>query len=91
MVLTGKETLRAQGNKLKVEIWIGKEGISQGTVQTIENSFQTKELIKLKVLDTCPIPKEEVAERLASLTSSQVIQILGNTILFYRPFPEAED
>jgi len=74
-----------------VEIWIGKEGISQGTVQTIENSFQTKELIKLKVLDTCPIPKEEVAERLASLTSSQVIQILGNTILFYRPFPEAED
>lgn len=90
MALSGKEkrALRAQGNRLKAEIWIGKEGISDGTLQSVENSFRTKELIKIKLQETCPLTREETAEILARKSAAEIVQILGNTILLYRPLPE---
>ena len=50
-MLSGKEKrlLRSKGNQLKAEIWIGKEGISDGTIHTMDNAFNTKELLKIKL------------------------------------------
>jgi RNA-binding protein len=89
MNLTGKEkrNLRALGNRLKAEIIIGKDGIYEGTFQSLENSFNTKELVKIKLLETSPIDKEEAARQLASRSHAEIVQILGNTILLYRKFP----
>ena len=38
-MLTGKEkrALRAEGNLLKAEVWIGKEGVTSGSITNIEN------------------------------------------------------
>lgn len=90
MHLTGKEKreLRAQGNQLKTEVWIGKEGISEGTLYTIENSFRTKELVKIKLLENCPLDKKEAATILEHKTGAAVVQILGNTILLFQPAGE---
>ncbi len=90
--LTGKEkrALRAQGNRLKAEVWIGKDGISEGTLHTIENSFHTKELVKIKLQENCPLEKREVASILERKTDSTTVQILGNTILLYKPMEEEQ-
>jgi len=90
MLLTGKEkrALRAQGNQLKAEVWIGKEGISEGTLHTIENSFNTKELVKIKLQENCPLEKKEAAAILERKTGATVVQILGNTILLFQPAKE---
>jgi RNA-binding protein len=90
MSLTGKEkkTLKALGNKLNPEVWIGKGGILEGTLKTIENSFQTKDLLKIKVLDNCSLEVKEVSEIIARKTDSQIVQVIGNTILLYRPIVE---
>ena len=90
--LSGKEKrkLRAAGNRLKPEVWIGKEGISEGVAETIENSFQTKELVKIKLQENCSLDKNEAAQILAQMITAQVVQIIGNTILLYRPLPEQE-
>ena len=89
-MLSGKEkrALRAQGNLLKAELWVGKEGISPGTVQPLKNSFNTKELVKIKLQENCPTDKREVAEALCAETGAELVQILGNTILLYHPLPE---
>jgi RNA-binding protein len=93
MTLTGKQkrAFRAEGTHLKAEVWIGKEGVSDGTIQTIENSFNTKELVKIKLQDTSPLKKEEAAEIIRQRTNSEVVQIIGHTILIYRPFPEEKE
>jgi RNA-binding protein len=93
MRLKGKDkrTLRAEGTQIKPEIWIGKNGITEGIYQTIENSFRTKELVKVKVLDNCEIDKKEVANLLSNRLNAEIIQILGNMILIYRSFSEARD
>ncbi len=75
------------GNRLKAEIIIGKDGIYEGTFQSLENSFNTKELVKIKLLETSPIDKKEAAQQLASRSHAEIVQILGNTILLYRKFP----
>lgn len=92
MTLTTKEKnqLRASGNKLKPEVWIGKRGISEGSLQTIRNSFQTKELLKIKILEACPLAVKEVSEILARKTFSEPVKIVGNTILLYRQLPEED-
>ena len=89
-MLTGKEKrqLRAQGNRLKAELWIGKEGVSEGTILALENSFNTKELVKIKLQENCPQDKKEIAAILCQKTDARLVQILGNTILLYRPLPE---
>ncbi|MFZ0390279.1 MAG: ribosome assembly RNA-binding protein YhbY [Calditrichia bacterium] len=90
MALTGKEkrSLRSEANHLKPEVWIGKEGIGKGTLQTLENSFQTKELVKIKLLESSPQEKEEAARELSAAAGAEIVQILGNTILLFRPLPE---
>jgi RNA-binding protein len=85
-MLTGKQKreLRAKGNQLKPEVWIGREGVTSGCIQTIENSFNTKELLKIKIQENCPLEKEQLTEIVCNRTGAELIQILGNTFLLYR-------
>jgi len=89
-VLTGKEkkALRAAGNLLKPEVWIGKEGVTLGTITNVENTFNTKELVKIKIHESCPLDKKEVGEIISVKTGAELVQTIGRTLLFYRPFPE---
>lgn len=91
--LTGKQkrTLRAEGHHLKAEVNVGKEGISGGVIQNVLNTFNTKELVKIKVLEKCPLSVPEVAERLSGQTASQVVQILGRTILLFKKMEEGNE
>jgi RNA-binding protein len=89
VTLTGREkrNFRAQGNRLKPEVWIGKEGVSQGTAQALLNSFRTKELVKVKILENCEVDKNILAKQLEENTGAKTIQIIGNTLLMYKPLP----
>ena len=90
--MTGKEkrTLRARGNRLRAELWVGKEGITEGTLTSLSNSFNTKELVKVKLQESCPLDKNEAADILARKGQAELVQIIGNTILLFRPLPEKE-
>ena len=93
MALNGKDKryFRSLGHHLKPEVWIGKEGITAGTLKTLENSFYTKELLKVKILENCSLDRTEIAQQLSQAVAAEVVQILGNVILFYKPLPEEEE
>jgi len=88
--LTGadKRTLRALGNGLKVTIYIGKQGITEDVLQAITDAHEHAELIKLKVLDTCELDRHQAAAALEERSGSQLVQVLGRTILLFRRDPE---
>lgn len=89
-MLTGKEkrALRAEGHHLRAEVNVGKEGVSTGVIQNVLNTFNTKELVKIKILEKCPLTPKEVADQLATGTDSTIVQILGRTILLYKEMEE---
>lgn len=81
--MTGKQKskLRAIGQSLKPSINLGKQGLSKHVKNEIKAQLSVHELIKLKVLDTCPLSKYECAERLSKEKLFEIVQIIGKTFL----------
>lgn len=84
--LTGKQVrhLRALGHHLKPVVLIGKEGVTPALISSIDECLARHELLKIKILETCPLDRKEAANLIANKTCSHVAQVLGRTILIYR-------
>ena len=88
--LKGKQRryLKSLANQLRPMVYMGKEGISPALLNSIEDAYNTSELIKIKLEQNCPIDRKELGPQLAEQTRSYLIQILGRTLLLYRPDAE---
>jgi RNA-binding protein len=83
-----RRALRGLGHGLKAVVTIGKDGVSPAVLEAIEAAHEGAELIKVKVLETCPLDRHEAADRVQALSSSEVVQVLGRMLLLYRRHPE---
>ncbi len=90
MALSGKDRrfLRALGHHLKPVVQVGKDGVSDAAAKAADQALRDHELIKVKVGESCPLERQEAAEALAQATGAEIAQLLGRTILLYRPDPE---
>lgn len=88
--LKGKQRryLKSLANQLKPAVFAGKEGVSSGLLAALEEAFNTRELIKIKLEQNCPVDRREMGPLLAAQTGSVLIQILGHTVLLYHPDPD---
>lgn len=85
--LTGKQVrfLRGLGHHLQPVVMIGREELSERLLASVEVALEDHELIKVKLQEGCSTDRREIASQLAEKTGSQVAQVLGRTILLYRP------
>jgi RNA-binding protein len=92
-MLTGKQRrfLRGLGHKLVPVAQLGKGGLSDAFVDALDRALADHELIKIKILETAAVDRHEAADAMAARTSSEVAQVLGNTILLYRAREEDPD
>jgi RNA-binding protein len=89
-VLSGKQRrhLRGLGHDLKPVVQVGKGGIDDGLVAAVNQALDDHELVKIKVGEAAQMDRHDAAEAIAHKTHSEVAQVLGNTVLLYRPHPE---
>ncbi len=85
--LTGKQRrrLRALGHHLRPVAIVGREGVSNAVREAVDSALEACGLVKVKVGQGCEVHRREVARRVAALTGSCVVQVLGRTFLLYRP------
>lgn len=85
--LTGKQVrhLRGLGHHLNPVVMIGKDELTPATLKAVEDALDTHELIKIKLQEGCLLDRREVAQALTEATGGAIAQILGKTILLYRP------
>ncbi len=91
--MTSKEraALRAQANSLEPLFQIGKGGMSDALVEQTEDALRKRELIKLKVLlESAPESPREFADKLAEATGSDVVQVVGGSIVLYKENPDKD-
>ena len=91
--MTSKERaqLRAQANSLEPLFQIGKGGISDALIEQTADALRKRELIKLKVLlESAPESPREFADKLAEATGSEVVQVVGGSIVFYKENPDKD-
>ena len=85
--MTSKERaqLRAQANRLEAVFQVGKEGATQAVAAQMLEAFNTRELLKGKVLlESSPQTPREAADTLAAMTDSEVVQVVGGSMVFFK-------
>ena len=76
--------LRSMANDYETILHIGKSGIGQNTVKQVNDALEARELIKIRVLETCPHSSREAADLLAAETNSDVVRVIGSRFILYR-------
>lgn len=79
-----KSKLRGFGQQLKPLFQVGKDGVSENLIKTLNDSLEAHELVKLNALKSCPVAIQEIALDLSAATKSEIIQIIGHTVVLYR-------
>lgn len=87
MILKGKQKryLRSLANTEKAIFQIGKDGVSYNLIAALKDALRTKELIKISLLKSCDEELEKIALELSAQTGSEIVQIIGRTVLLYKP------
>ncbi|MBQ7152775.1 MAG: ribosome assembly RNA-binding protein YhbY [Clostridia bacterium] len=85
-MLTSKQRayLRSLASTQPAIMQIGKGGIGESLVKTVDDALQARELIKLSVLETASDEAVSVAQELAGATGAEVVAVIGRKILLYR-------
>ena len=79
-----KKILRAQAQQYRSLFQIGKDGISDNLIATLDDSLRAHELVKLNLLKTAPLSTAEAAAMLAQATDSGLVHSIGRTFVLYR-------
>lgn len=81
--------LRSLAHHLKPVLFVGKEGITDAAVRGLEEALNTRELLKVKVLEASPMDVREAGNALADrVDGAVVVQTIGRVAVVYRPDPE---
>ena len=90
-MLNGKQKsyLRSLAQTKRAIFQIGKDGLSDTLIDTVGKALKARELVKISVLKSCPNDDlKELAFDLAMHTKSEVVQIIGRTIILYKKAKE---
>jgi len=86
---SAKKNLRSQAHHLKPVVMVGRNGVSEQLIASVDAALKDHELIKVKFLDFKE-EKKEISEEIAAVTKSEVVGIIGNIAIFYRQHPQPE-
>ncbi len=84
--MTGKQRakLRAMANTIETILYIGKEGVTDGTVKECYDALEARELIKGCVQQGAPVSAREALVELCEKTGAEPIQQIGRRFVMYR-------
>jgi len=80
--------LRAIANGYDTILQVGKLGVSDEVIKQVDDALTARELIKLRVQKSSPATAQETASEIASLTKSEVVQVIGSRFVLYRRNPK---
>ena len=84
MTSKDRAQLRSLANTIEPIFQIGKSGISDNLIKQVDDALESRELIKITVLETSPNDALELGNELANKTNSILVQVIGKKITLYR-------
>ena len=88
--MTSKQRSYLKGLAMNLEpvFQIGKSSVTPENVEAISEVFNTRELVKISILQNCMDDPKELAALVGERTRSQVVQVIGKKFVLYKPFKE---
>jgi RNA-binding protein len=86
LVLTSKQRAYLKGLAMNIDpvVQIGKSSLTTEIIEAIYEAFNTRELIKINVLQNCDDDIREMARIIGERTNSIVVQTIGRKIVLYK-------
>lgn len=85
-MLTGKQKryLRSLAHHLQPIFQVGKGGTNDHLIRHIEEAIESRELIKISVLNNCLDDPKEIGVEVAEAAGAELVQVIGKTIVLYK-------
>jgi RNA-binding protein len=84
--------LRSLANHLKPVVQVGMEGVTPSLLRSVEEAFNTRELLKVKLQEAAPHTARDTGDRIAEeLEGVQIAQTIGRTLVLYRRHPDTPE
>ena len=77
--------LKSLAQTMDAILHIGKESLTPEVVTSVAEALDARELIKIGVLKNCADDPKVLAQMIAELTHSDVVQVIGKKIVLYKP------
>ena len=81
--------LRSLAHHFEPVVLVGKNGITDGAIETIKKALESRELIKIKFRDFKD-KKKSLSHQIAESTESDVVGMIGHTVILFRQNPDPE-
>jgi putative YhbY family RNA-binding protein len=90
LLLTNAERkeLKSRAHALNPVVMVGAAGLTPPVLQEIDRGLGSHELIKVRLSGSDRTSRERSAEDIAEALSCAVVQVIGNMLVLFRPFPE---
>lgn len=85
-MLTGKQRsyLKGLAHNLDPLFQLGKSGLTENFIKQVEEALETKELIKIKILQNCDLDPTETANEIAEELNAEFVQSIGSKFVVYK-------
>lgn len=85
-MITGKQRsyLKKLAHDLEPTVYLGKSGLTDNIKKELETGFETRELVKVKIQESCLLDPKEVANQLADELGAEFVQAIGRKFVLYR-------
>lgn len=80
--------LRGLAHHLPVKATVGKEGINDQVLKSLNEVIDANELVKIKLQENFPHERKEGGALLATATRAALVQVIGRMVVLYRGNPE---
>ncbi|MBQ8537470.1 MAG: ribosome assembly RNA-binding protein YhbY [Clostridia bacterium] len=86
MAITSKQRamLRSMANTLETILYVGKEGVTEGTIREAYDALEARELIKGCVQQGAPVDAREACQTICEKTGAEPVQCIGRRFVIYR-------
>jgi len=86
---TQRSFLCSQAHHLEPVVLIGKNGVSVGTIESVNKALEARELIKIK-FRVFKDNKQSISDEIAASTNCHVVGMIGHTVILFRQNSDPE-
>ena len=76
--------LRSMANTMDPILFVGKDGVTDGTVKEAYDALEARELIKCVVQQNCELTAREALDELCTRLGAEPVQCIGRRFVMYR-------
>lgn len=76
--------LKSKASDIETIFQIGKGGVTDEICLQLNNALEARELIKIKILETCPSSVKETAAIISNAIGAETVQTIGMKIVLFK-------